>query len=282
MSRHAPKASPKSMLLDLLRVTPGREIPVRQLVAAAALLGFSGNASRVALARLQARGLVESTERGAYRLAPLTDPVSRHVDSWRLGESRLRPWDRSWLCVHLPKAASRTARAKSVKALSFLGLREGLPGLWVRPGNLEYGIQELRPLLAAMGLEAAAQIFIASDFSAPLLHTWQSRLWNVEQIGAAGRKALEALQESDGRVGRLAAGAALRETFLTGGAAIRALVLDPLLPEEIAPGEARRKLTLAMLRYDALGRDLWGRFLGNSGIGEAPRHLAGLASVPTA
>lgn len=76
-------------MLDLLRVTDAGALPVRALVATAERFGFTSNAVRVALARLAAEGLVESDERGSWRLAPSTDPLSQHVEAWRYASERM-------------------------------------------------------------------------------------------------------------------------------------------------------------------------------------------------
>ena len=51
------------------------------------------------------------------------------------------------------------------------------------------------------------------------------------------------------------------ESFLLGGRALRQLVFDPLLPEAIAPAEARAELLETMRDYDVLGRTAWAEFL---------------------
>jgi hypothetical protein len=42
---------------------------------------------------------------------------------------------------------------------------------------------------------------------------------------------------------------------------LRQLVFDPLLPEAIAPAEARTELLETMREYDVLGRTSWAEFL---------------------
>ena len=62
------RVSAKSVAIDLLSTMPPRyPVAVGALVRAAAALGIGENSMRVALARLRARGLVESDERGLYR-----------------------------------------------------------------------------------------------------------------------------------------------------------------------------------------------------------------------
>src|SRR5262245_4752532 len=91
---------------------------------------------RVAIARLVASGLVESDARGAYRLSARAAAIGAHVEGWRRGERRMKAWNGQWLAVFLPRAPRRADRARSVRTLAFLGFREGLERLWVRPHNL--------------------------------------------------------------------------------------------------------------------------------------------------
>src|SRR5262249_14914529 len=68
-----------------------------------------------------------------------------------------------------------------------------------------------------------------------------------------------------------------------GGRVIRQLVLDPLLPEPLAPEALRRELAQAMRRYDRLGRRAWAAFLARHGAphvatpAHGERALAGAA-----
>jgi phenylacetic acid degradation operon negative regulatory protein len=55
------------------------------------------------------------------------------------------------------------------------------------------------------------------------------------------------------------------ESFLLGGRVIRELVLDPLLPEPLAPEAERRALVAAMRRYDRAGRRAWASFMAHYG-----------------
>ncbi len=56
------------------------------------------------------------------------------------------------------------------------------------------------------------------------------------------------------------------ESFLLGGAVVRELVLDPLLPEPILPAGPRNELVAAMRDYDRMGRAAWADFLRGHGV----------------
>jgi hypothetical protein len=59
---------------------------------------------------------------------------------------------------------------------------------------------------------------------------------------------------------------AMVETFRLGGQVIRQLVLDPLLPEEMAPAAPREALAAQMRDYDEFGRGCWAEFLAKHGV----------------
>jgi len=87
----------------------------------------------------------------------------------------------------------------------------------------------------------------------------------VEGYRASRRR----LEQSAARLSDLPLEAAMTESFRLGGAAIRQIVFDPLLPEPIVPATERRKLVAAMRRYDARGRRVWKSWLGD----DTPRDL---------
>ena len=267
------EVTPRSLVLDLLRVAEARAIAVRALVEIGALFGFTGNSIRVAVTRLVGAGLVESDERGSYRLTPQAAPLSAHVEGWRRGEGRLRAWSGEWLAVWLPRSAARPERRRSERASSMLGLRPGLTGIWVRPDNLAEPRSATVAKLRELGLESDAHAFSATDFDAELVHRWRVELWKPRELALAQRSMRRRLETSARKVERMPVGPAAVETFLLGGAAIRLLSTDPLLPAEIAdPGE-RAELTRAMLDYDAIGRKIWQALGSEVARRSAPAHL---------
>lgn len=266
--------TPRSVVLNLLRVTPQqRSLPIRQLLGLGALFGFNANAMRVAVTRLMAEGLLQSDERGSYRLGPAAAALGAHVEEWRRGEARMRPWQGQWLAVLLPGKTSRGARRGSLRALARLGLREGLPGLWVRPDNLDGPLAATFERLRALGLEPAAELFVARDFSARLVARFTRALWPLRKLQRGYERALAALERSVAQLPAMARERALVQSFVLGGDAIRVLATDPLLPEAILAGDTRRRLGAVMLRYDALGRGLWAGLAGGPELASAAGEL---------
>ncbi len=268
------EVTPKSLVLDLLRVAEPRPIPVRAFVAIGSLFGLTGNATRVAVARLVSAGLVEADDPGSYRLAPHTSPVSAHVEGWRYGEKRIRDWDGAWLVVSLARGVKRGSRQRSVRALTLLGFRESA-GSWVRPDNLAATHESTHEELFALGLEARAGSLVATELDERLEKTWRA-LWSTRELERSYAAALDRIERSVVRLDRLSPGEAAVETFLVGGKAIRILATDPLLPREIIGVCSRKKLWEAMLSYDILGRRVWGKLLGSSGLGAAPTHMGAM------
>ena len=89
--------TPRTVVLNAVRVTSEQALPISRLVTIGSLFGFTANALRVAVARLVADGLLESDERGFYRLGSRAAAVQAHVEDWRKGEARMRTWKGEWL-----------------------------------------------------------------------------------------------------------------------------------------------------------------------------------------
>jgi phenylacetic acid degradation operon negative regulatory protein len=237
-------------------------MPVRALVAGAELFGIDGNALRVALVRLVSDGIVESDERGAYRLGRAAASISEHVTSWRTIEERVRVWDGAWigaLTAPLPRSERSRIRS-SERALKFLGFRHLERGLAVRPDNLKGGTEAARTRLGALGLDEHIAVLRLTDLDRRRDERART-LWDTDGLARKYRDLLDRLERSTKRLAELPAKRAMAESFLVGGATIRAIVLDPLLPEPMAPVSDRRALIAAMREYDRLGRQCWAPFM---------------------
>ncbi len=257
----------RSLILDLLATVRRGSVPVRALLEAGALFGLRENGLRVALARLLAEGAVLREEPGRYRLAG--GALGEWVRSWRDLERRVRRWSGSWVGVHtagLPGRAARQRRARG-RALRLCGFRPLAPGLEVRPDNRAGGVAGLRRELVGLGLEPEAPVFALREL-APAEERRARSLWDVAALVAGYRATGAALESSAARLPGLAPQAARVESFELGGAAIRQVLLDPLLPEPIAPEAERRALLESLRRYDAIGRRVWRGWLGPESAAE--------------
>lgn len=265
--------SAKSVVLDLLSTLKGGALPVRALVAAAALFDISENSLRVALARLRAAGMVSSDEPGLYRLGASAEAVNRLTTSWRTVERTLRAWDGTWVGVAVGDLA-RPALERSDRALAFLGFRRLRRDLAIRPDNLVGGVAALRERLAELGLDAQAEVLGLHDL-APATASRATRLWDTAAIRLAYRRTIADLERSERALSALPREEAMAESFLVGGRAIRQIVLDPRLPDPLVPAAERRALIDTLLRYDRAGRGRWASFLREMGAtpGSTPAHV---------
>ena len=246
-------------------------MPVRALIAAAALFEIGENGVRVELARLSARGLVQRNDRGQYALTRAAAPVHERVAAWKDLETTHVEWTGGWIAVHtagLPRR-DRAALRRRERALRFLGLRELHAGLWVRPDNLRDGLPEVARALRTLGLEATAPIFVVRELE-PALEARARGLWDTDGLRAEYRELRSALATSERELASLPAAEALVESFLLGGRVLRVLALDPLLPEPLVPSAERRALVQAMERYDRAGRRVWAKHMPTHGAADRP------------
>lgn len=274
--------TPRSLVLDLLATLRRGTMPVGALVEAGALFGIAGNSLRVALTRLVEAGLVERDERGRYRLGAGAAPVERRVRSWRELDRAVRPWQAgSWLAIqHAAKAPGPRVRQQRgrERALRLFGFRTLAPSLSVRPDNLREGAESLRAELRALGLPAEDLVFELRGLD-DANESRARRLWNVERMRTSYRRRLAEIEESEARLDGLPIGEAMVHTFLLGGAIIRELVLDPLLPEPICPSDERRAVVDALRRYDRIGRSAWAGFLKRFDVPHIRTPLGGHATM---
>lgn len=267
----------RSLILDLLSTLHRGSMPVRALVAAAELFGIEENSLRVGLARLFAAGSVERDERGRYRLARTESALKQQVLGWRTVESRaVEGWSGDWAAVIGAPEGRRGAGRRSGRALALLGLRTLRPGLAIRPDNLAGGVDTVRSRylglcaptqgesIGPIGRAEAATPLIARLADVPELDVERARaLWNAAELERGYASLRAALVESESRLDALSPPEAMVESFLVGGRVLRALNVDPLLPEPIVDVAARRDLVEAMLRYDLVGRARWAQFLAD-------------------
>ena len=241
-------------------------MPVRALVAAAGVLGFTDNSVRVALARLLASGHVERDERGAYRLGGSASFVQSYVSGWRRRESTTRPWRGDWIAAFTEAAprGDRPLTRRRARAFQLAGLRPLEPNLWLRPANLREGAGGLRSRLQSADAAGGVLVGELHELDADAA-TRAGALWDADALTDGYRQAVGELDRSARRLDGMDEAAAMAESFTVGGRVLRRIINDPLLPDPIVPTELRRTMTDAMRASDKLGRARWAAFMTRHG-----------------
>ena len=257
--------APQSLVLELLLAEDGHAVPVAHLLAAAALFGISDNHIRVTLARLTAADMVQAPRRGLYQLGSASKNLAADVAQWRQARQRLRVWDGSWVAVYSAQSlpADKTAQRQHTRALQLLGFAPwgmaGNGGLHLRPNNLESSLDALRQRLLAVGLHPGSSVFSAQHFS-PADHAALRQLWDGEALTAGYRDSEQQLQQWQQQAATLDLRQAARESLVLGGAAIRQLIFDPLLPAPLVDEAARNRFMDTAIAFDTQGRAIWQQF----------------------
>lgn len=271
------KVQPKHLLLELLLASSEDPLPVSHAVAAGAVFGISENHVRVTLARLAAQDMVLATERGAYRLGPAAQTLAQDVANWRSAEQRLRPWNGQYISVHCGALArsDRSATQQRERALHLLGFAELQRDFYLRPDNIEPDIAAIRQRLHTLGLETSAVVCSCSSFD-PATEAAIDALWDGTALNLGYRTTQQRLKHWLAGAARLPIAQAAREAFFLGGAAIRQLVYDPLLPEPMVDGALRQAFIDSVHTFDAAGRAIWNRFYDSLPMPDAANRKARL------
>jgi len=250
-----PKVQPKHLLLELLLATDEDSLPVSHAVAAGAVFGLSENHVRVTLARLAAQDMAQATERGAWRLGPAARSLAQDVANWRRTTERLRPWNGQYVAVHCGHLArsDRTSTRQRERALHLLGFAELQRDFWLRPDNIEADIAAIRTRLHTLGLEHGAVVCGCTQLDAAT-EAAVDALWDGAALNQGYRATQQRLERWLEGSARLPTAQAARESFFLGGAAIRQLVYDPLLPGPWGAGARRAPSFAGVLPSARAGR----------------------------
>jgi len=255
------RPTPKRLILSLLSARSIDSIEIGRVIRWGHLFGIDAAATRVALGRLVKQGFIESVSRGLYTIGPEGKLISETARSWVRAESRIGPWNGAWIAVHTSHLgrSNKTALRARERAFRLNGFAELVTGLWCRPGNYREPVPETREQLVSLGLEPAAVVMPVVellDVSEQTLF----QLWPRDQLEAEYATYTQLMQDSSARLAQLSPEEAARETFQIGEAVIRQINADPLLPDEMVNGEARREMIRQMKRYDAIGEESWRTF----------------------
>ena len=263
----------KSLLLDVLRSTKSTAWPVKKLIEVADMFGIRESAVRVTLSRLVARGLIESNEPGSYLMTSAYDPVRNWIDDWKKGEERMADWNGQWLCVYPPTKIRKKDHQALDKAAHRLGFRIVQERMWVRPDNLTLPLEKLNELLQAMSgvlnlvYATVVKLYAGDqDFNLELL-------WNRPDLEKEYRQCTKRLKRSMSQQKDPKGPAALRESILVGGDAIRLLALDPLLPDSMIDKNLRVELNTTTHNYNDMYHEPWQVFLDSTSIERVPINL---------
>ncbi len=273
------KITPKSLVLGLLQASNKRAMPVKTLISAGDIFGFTSNTIRVATTRLIREGTIESNERGLYHLSDKNTLFSRFIETWKEGENRRKVWNQNWVCCLVLNKKSKGKPAAD-RAFEFLGFKEGLPNLWVRPDNLSVDHGFLEALLSHFGKLEQKEVFVAKEFSDKLTAQWMNFLWPVDEIFRKQQAFLIHMEKSAARLEKMPLEHALAESFLVGSEAIHLLISDPLLPDQMMEDVHRVALTQAMVEYDELGKQIWSKRFDEIQIDQSPAHLQLVPGLP--
>lgn len=267
------RLSARELILTLMDSTAAETLSAGYFIAAGALFDMDPGSIRVALARLVRDGSLAGVERGRYGLGTRGGTLHALVRNWSRAEAGLKPWAGDWLAAltgHLARTNKTTVRGNE-RALTLLGFAEATPGLWVRPANLTRSLTDVRRDLLALGLHpdsicAGAAELVPDEAIDP------AALWDTGGLGRRYRANRALLAESTARLEDLDEDTAAAETLLVGRRVTRDILLDPLLPDELVDGAARRSMIDAMRDYDRLGKARWKAFfaLNEGGPGAAP------------
>jgi len=263
----------KSLLLDVLRSTDATAWPVKKLIDVAAMFSIKESAVRVTLSRLVSRGLIETGEHGSYWIKRSYDPVRNWIDDWKKGEQRISDWNGHWLCIYPPVKMLKKDRQKLDKAAQRLGFRVVQDRLWARPDNLTMPLEKMNELLEAMSgvcnlVYATVVTLHADDRDLSL-----DQLWNRSDLEQEYRQCTKHLRRCMSQQKNPLGLAALRESIVVGGQAIRLLALDPLLPECMIDKKLRVELNTATHEYNDMYHESWKLFLDSESIARMPINL---------
>jgi len=207
--------SARSVVLSLLLGAHPAQLPVRDLVRAAEILGISDQTLRVSLTRMVAAGDLLRAD-ATYRLSDrLLERQRRQDDAIH---PATRPWRGAWeLVVITAIGRAATDRAELRAELGRLRLAELREGCWVRPANLH------REWPAH--LDQYVQRFTGRPDSPAdeLVRT----LWNLPGWAHRSNALLSHFDEVTDPAARITTAAAI----------VRHLREDPVLPDALLPAD---------------------------------------------
>ncbi|MEM8708029.1 MAG: PaaX family transcriptional regulator C-terminal domain-containing protein [Actinomycetota bacterium] len=215
--------SARSVIASTLLGTVPPRLPGRVLVAFTGEFGIQPGTTRTALSRMVDRGELTHLDGGEYELAG--DLLARHLRQEAGLRPATHPWDGTWeLHVVPPGARSSSDRTALRGACGHLGLWERRDGVWMRPANLA---PDRLPTARAI-VDAQTDAYVASPAGDPA--ALLAELYDLAGWAGRAEDLIAELTESGPALAD-----ELADGFVLAAAALRHLVTDPLLPDELAP-----------------------------------------------
>ncbi len=253
--------SARRLVLWLLNVSGRIEEPIAHLVAAGRLFDIEPSSMRMAVGRLMKEGLLESQERGRYKIGPKAEALRSRLRGWKTALDQTKPWTGEWLAVHtghLGRTDRKQLRSRT-RAFNLLGFAEAVPGLWFRPANLKASPAEVRERLISLGLDEGALVLLIGSVECDTQFQ-PEQLWPAQKLEPRYREAIAAMSASTAEVPDMSRPEAARETLLVGQMVLHLINLDPLLPEELIDRSLLSQMIEDMRSYNRLGLECWQAF----------------------
>jgi phenylacetic acid degradation operon negative regulatory protein len=209
-----PDMTARSVVLSVLLGAHPAWASASELIRMTADFGIKETTLRVALTRMVSAGdLVRSAD--GYRLSDrLLARQLRQDDAMR---PRTRPWRKDWLVLIVTSvgtdARTRAALRTTMHDKRFAELREGV---WMRPDNLDVQL--------GADVTARARVLTARDDAPAQL---AGELWDLPGWAETGHRLLDEMTAATDVPGR----------FVLAAAMVRHLLTDPMLPDELLPGD---------------------------------------------
>lgn len=254
--------SARLVILDLLSTDGLASYSVADLIRAGAIFGIGPAGVRTAITRLKAEQRLRQVARGLYAIGPAGEALQHRILGWRTVPARRRDWNGEWLmAVAGPQErADRTVWRRTMRALDLEGFVEAETNLWVRPDNLVDGAAGIRARLAELD-HAPSLLVVAAGGLDDIRRARFPSLWDGRAISAGHERLSLALDRSRARLDGAEVQVAAAETLTLGRQAVRRIIRDPLLPDELCSPDALTGLIAAMDLYDQFGKAVWRRHL---------------------
>jgi phenylacetic acid degradation operon negative regulatory protein len=177
---------PQELIITLFGeyVDPPAAVWSGGLVSLLGDLGFSTAASRIALGRIVARGLLERTKQGRrvyYAVTPRLSQVLRegHRQTFWF-RYPAEPWEGRWTIVwYAIPDEHRLARRRFSRRLNFLGFGPLQDGTWIAPHDRE---AEVTAIVDQLDIAPHVLVFVGRPSASLELSQICARAWDLEQL----------------------------------------------------------------------------------------------------